>query len=143
ANLNCSLPNNATPYVERYRRRKRGALYKIGSMYRRWSESARRRTNNVLVKRPLMRLRHLLPQLKSAGGEGLSIGDTPENEPLAQLHIVPSFATNRLPAIPLSVSPAFPPQQTGNSPCHSPAESSVVTSSSADTGVSIASCERP
>ncbi len=27
----------------------------------------------ALVKRPLIRLRHLLPQLKSAGGEGLSI----------------------------------------------------------------------
>ena len=44
-----------------------------------------------------------IPQLKSAGGEGLSIGGYAENEPLAQLHIVPSFATNRMPAIPLNV----------------------------------------
>jgi len=81
----------------------RGALYENMRAYRRWSESARRRANDVLVKRPLIRLRHLLPQLKSAGGEGLSIGGTAENEPLAQPHIVPSFATNRVPAIPLSV----------------------------------------
>jgi len=81
----------------------RGALYEIYAIYRRWSESARRRANNVLVKRPLIRLRHLLPQLKSAGGEGLSIGGTAENEPFAQLHVVPSFGTNRVPAIPLSV----------------------------------------
>ena len=46
--------------------------------------------DDVLVKRPLIRLRHLLPQLKSAGGEGLSIGGTSENEPLTQLHIVAS-----------------------------------------------------
>jgi len=82
----------------------RGALYEICAIYRRWSESARRRANDVLVKRPLIiRLRHLLPQQETAGGEGLSIGGTAENEPLAQLHIVPSFATNRVPAIPLSV----------------------------------------
>jgi len=81
----------------------RGALYEIFAIYRRWSESARRRANHELVKRPLIRLRHLLPQLKSAGGEGLSIGGTAENEPLAQLHIVPSLATNRIPAIPLRV----------------------------------------
>jgi len=80
-----------------------GGVYQICAIYRRWSESARRRANDVLVKRPLIRLRHLLPQLKSAGGEGLSIGGTAENEALAQLHIVPSFATNRVPAIPLSM----------------------------------------
>ena len=77
----------------------RGALYEICAIYRRRSENARRRANDVLVKRPLIRLRHLLPQLKSAGGEGLSIGGTAENEQLAQLHIVPSFVTlssNRL-----------------------------------------------
>ena len=51
----------------------RGALYEICAIYRRWSESARRRANDVRVKRPLIRLRHLLPQLKSAGGEGLSM----------------------------------------------------------------------
>jgi len=87
----------------RWRSRMRGALYEIRAIYRRWSERARRRTNNVRVRRPLIRLRHLLPQLKSAGGEGLSIGGTAENEPLAQLHIVSSFATNKVPAIPLSV----------------------------------------
>ena len=66
----------------------RGALYEICAIYRRCSESARRRANDGLVKRPLIRLRHLLPQQKTAGGEGLSIGGTAENEPLAQLHIV-------------------------------------------------------
>jgi len=81
----------------------RGALYEICAIYRRWSEGARRRANDVLVKRPLIRLRHLLPQQETAGGEGLSIEGTAENEPLAQLHIVPSFATNGVPAIPLSV----------------------------------------
>jgi len=81
----------------------RGVLYEIFAIYRRWSENARRRANHELVKRPLIRLRHLLPQLKSAGGEGLSIGGIAENELLAQLHIVPSFATNRVPAIPLSM----------------------------------------
>jgi len=81
----------------------RGALYEIFAIYRRWSENARRLANDILVKCPLIRLRHLLPQLKSAGGEGLSIGGTAENEPLAQLQIVPSFAINRVPAIPLSV----------------------------------------
>ena len=55
-----------------------------------------------VVKRPLIRLRHLLPQQETAVGEGLSIGGTAENEPLAQLHIVLVFATNRVPAIPLS-----------------------------------------
>jgi len=94
--LNRSLESLTTPFVEspspptvscggrRCRRRMRGALYEISAIYRRWSENARRRANDVLVKRPLIRLRHLLPQLKSAGGEGLSIGGTPENEPLAQ-----------------------------------------------------------
>jgi hypothetical protein len=71
------------PVSTRCRRRMRGALYEICAIYRRWSESARRRANDVRVKRPLIRLRHLLPQLKSAGGEGLSIERTPENEPLA------------------------------------------------------------
>src|SRR5437763_5153120 len=77
----------------------REALYEICAIYRRWFESARRRPNDVRVKRPLIRLRHpstrfarsgqaLLPQLKSAGGEGLSIGGPAENERLAQLHIV-------------------------------------------------------
>ena len=37
------------------------------------------------------------------GGEGLSIGGIAENEPLV-LHIVPSFATNSLTAIPLNVT---------------------------------------
>jgi|GEM_PF-1050229 len=73
----------------------RGALYEICAIYRRWSERARRCANDVLVKRPLIRLRHLLPQLKSAGGEGLSIGGTAENERHAQLHVAPSFSTNR------------------------------------------------
>jgi hypothetical protein len=36
-------------------------------------------------------------------GEGLSIGGIAGNKPLEQLHIVPSFATNRVPAISLSV----------------------------------------
>jgi len=81
----------------------RGALYEICAIYRRWSESARRRANNVFVKRPLIRLRHLLPQLKSAGGEGLSIGGTAENERLLQLNIVQRLLTNSMPAIPLSV----------------------------------------
>ena len=97
----------ATPFIEspspptvscggrRCRRRMRGALYEIWAIYRRWSERARRCANDVLVKRPLIRLRHLLPQLKSAGGEGLSIGGTAENERHAQLHVAPSFATNR------------------------------------------------
>ena len=108
----------ATPFVEspspptvscggrRCRRRMRGALYEICAIYRRWSERARRCANDVLVKRPLIRLRHpstrfarsgqaLLPQLKTAGGEGLSIGGTAENERHAQLHVAPSFATNR------------------------------------------------
>ena len=80
----------------------RGALYEVCTIYRRCSESARRRANYVLVQRPLIRLRHLLPQLKNAGGEGLSIGGTAENEPLAQLHIVPSLA-NRVATIPLTV----------------------------------------
>jgi len=112
---NCSLESLATPFVEspslpavscggrRWRSRMRGALYEICAIYRRWSENARRRANDVLVNRPLIRLRHLLPQQETAGGEGLSIGGTAENEPLAQPHIVPSFATNRVPAIPLSV----------------------------------------
>ena len=75
----------------------RGALYDICAIYRRWSENARRRANGVRVKRPLIRLRHpstrfarsgqaLLPQLKSAGGEGLSIGGTAENEPSTTPH---------------------------------------------------------
>ena|GEM_PF-1294009 len=84
----------ATPFVEspsppavscggrRWRSRMRGALYEICAIYRRWSESARWRANDVLVKRPLIRLRHILPQLKSAGGEGLSIGGAAENERL-------------------------------------------------------------
>jgi len=70
-----------------------GGAYEICAIYRRWSESARRCANDILVKRPLIRLRHLLPQQETAGGEGLSIGGTAENEPLAQLHIVPSLAT--------------------------------------------------
>jgi len=69
----------------------RGALYERCAIYQRWSESARRCANDVLVKRPLIRLRHLLPQQETAGGEGLSIGGTAENEPLAQLHIFPSL----------------------------------------------------
>ena len=81
----------------------RGALYERCAIYQRWSESARRRANYVRVKRPLIRLRHLLPQLKSAGGEGLSIGGTAENETLATTPHRPKFATNRAPAIPLSV----------------------------------------
>jgi hypothetical protein len=115
AHLNGSLESLATPFVEspsppavscggrRCRRRMREALYEICAIYRHWSESARRRANDVRVKRPLIRLRHLLPQLKSAGGEGLSIGGTAENEPLAQLHIAQNVATNRVPAIPLSM----------------------------------------
>ena len=77
--------------VEGCRRRMRGALYERCAIYPRWSESARRRANYVRVKRPLIRLRHLLPQLKIAGGEGLSIGGAAENERLAQLHNVPSL----------------------------------------------------
>jgi len=38
----------------------RGALYEICAIYRRWSESARRRATDVRVKRPLIRLRHLV-----------------------------------------------------------------------------------
>ena len=86
----------------RCRRRMRGAFTRQKRSCVAGPKAARRqesRTNNVLVKRPLIRLRHLLPQLKSAGGEGLSIGGTAENEPLAQRHIIPSFATNRVPAI--------------------------------------------
>src|SRR5437763_17003345 len=79
AHLNCSIEGIATPFVEspsppavscggrRWRSRMRGALYEICAMYPRWSESARRRANYLRVKRPLIRLRHLLPQLKSAG----------------------------------------------------------------------------
>ena len=125
--LNRSLESLTTPFVEspspptvscggrRCRRRMRGALYEICAIYRRWSERARRCANDVLVKRPLIRLRHpstrfarsgqaLLPQQETAGGEGLSIGGTAENEPLVQLHIVASFATNSLTAIPLNVT---------------------------------------
>ena len=50
-----------------------GGVYEIFAIYRHWSESARRRANDVLVKRPLIRLRHLLPPQETAAGEGLSM----------------------------------------------------------------------
>ena len=56
-----------------WRSRMRGAFYEICAIYRRWSENARRRTNDVLLKRPLIRLRHLLPPQETAEGEGLSM----------------------------------------------------------------------
>jgi|GEM_PF-3062798 len=112
---NCSLESLATPFVEspsppavscggrRWRSRMRGALYEIWAICRRWSESARRRANDVLVKRPLIRLRHLLPQQKNRWGRRtLDWGYCRERNARA-LHIVPSFATKRVPAIPLSV----------------------------------------
>ena len=45
----------------------RGALYGICAIYRRCSKSTRRRANDALVKRPLIRLRHLLPSKKPLG----------------------------------------------------------------------------
>jgi len=45
-----------------------------------------------VVKRPLIRLRHLLPQQETAGGEGLSIGGIAENERLGLAGLAAAFA---------------------------------------------------
>src|SRR5216684_4910425 len=81
--LNCSLEILATPFVEspsptavscggrRCRRRMRGRLQEMyGLATRRPLVGILHIPNLRTREAPLIRLRHLLPQLKSAGGEG-------------------------------------------------------------------------